>query len=152
VLSYRPAVITDVDALSVLVTRVVRRFIVPDCTPEGAARLLESLAPEQFRARLADDYKYYIALYGDFLAGVVGLKGQSHLYHLFVDEDYFGQGLGTKLCTVCMGEAHARFGTTSFTVNSSVFASGFYSKLGFRQAGPLVIHEGIGSVPMRRDL
>jgi GNAT superfamily N-acetyltransferase len=134
--------------MSTLVRRAAVGFILRDCTEEGGKRLLASLSAAQFDSRLARDYRYHLALSGHSLVGVVGLRGRSHLYHLFVDEDYAGQGLGRQLWNLCRSDARATYGTNRFTVNASVFATDFYLALGFTRTGPLETGQGIGAVPM----
>jgi predicted GNAT family N-acyltransferase len=82
------------------------------------------------------------------LAGVVGIRDHTHLYHLFVDKSAHEQGLGKQLWQVARDHCLALKGDTKFTVNSSNHALAFYQKLGFKATGPAFSKMGIVSTPM----
>lgn len=82
-------------------------------------------------------YMYHVAETGHGLVGVVGVKDNNHLYHLFVAEQYQHQGIARKLWRVAMQACLDKGNPGEFTVNSSSYARGVYKKLGFvEQSGP----------------
>ncbi len=97
-------------------------------------------------------YKYHVAEMDNRLVGVVAVKNNRHLYHLFVAEQYQRQGIAKKLwqsaMEVCLGKGN----TGEFTVNSSEYALGVYEQFGFvAQSGP-EINSGVVYFPMKLNL
>ncbi len=147
-LSYqiRPATAADHTAISALLLPLVDKFIAPDCTPEGSALLRESMQPEAILAYLHADYRYWLAEDNQGLAGVIAVKGQNHLYHLFVAERAQGQGLARKLWASLLANCPEQ---DEFTVNASLYALPMYQHLGFVAEQGQRERMGIVDVPMR---
>ena len=146
----RSAEPTDTLAMSELIEKLVRRYILKDCTPEGRRTLLASVTPEALRDAMERGFQYHVAVGGSDLFGVVGMRDASHLYHLFVVDAARGTGLGRRLWETARDEI-CMHGTAPpvFTVNSSLHAVGFYKALGFQPTGPDEERSGIRSQPMR---
>jgi GNAT superfamily N-acetyltransferase len=140
----------DALAMSELVEKLVRRYVLKDCTPEGRRVVLASVAPEALRDAMDRGYHYHVAVSGTDLFGVVGMRDASHLHHLFVADAARGTGLGRRLWEMARDEI-CMHGTAPpvFTVNSSLHAVGFYKALGFQPTGPEEERSGIRSQPMR---
>ena len=84
------------------------------------------------------------------MAGVVAMRENTHLFHLFVPRALHRQGMARQLWRAARDASIARGNTTGFTVNSSVYALPFYESLGFVATAPRVEADGIAYVPMRR--
>lgn len=147
-MSYRIRVATAADhqAISALVRPLVEKFIAPDCSAEGTRLLLEAMQPQAILSYLHGDYRYWLAEDAEGLAGVIAVKGNNHLYHLFVAERAHGQGLARQLWSRLLAECQDQ---DEFTVNASLYALPMYQHLGFiAEQGPRE-RMGIVDVPMR---
>lgn len=135
----------DAAAISALVRGLAQRWIVPDCSEEGAAALLASMSEEKTRERLQEGYRYVVAERGDRIVGVAALRLPSHLYHLFVSED--AQRLGVARC---LWEAVREYAdpAASVTVNASRHARPVYDRFGFVEVQPEQLDRGILRTPM----
>jgi GNAT superfamily N-acetyltransferase len=120
--------------------------------PQGteAEAFLKTIGPAGIVALMeAPNMLYCKAVVGGQLAGVVALRDNTHLFHLFVDPAFQRQGLSRKLWlhvkTIALSKGHGG----SFTVNSTPSAVPVYRRFGFVATGPQVDKNGISFVPMR---
>ena len=145
----RPANVGEATAISDLIRPLAREYIAHEFSDEGARNLLSSMTPEAIDGYLRSGYRYHVAEDAGCLVGVVGVRDNKHLYHLFVIEGYQGQGLARELWCVakeaCMGAGNPG----EFTVNSSRFALGVYRKFGFAESGLPENSEGVVYFPMK---
>ena len=97
-------------------------------------------------------YRYHVAEKANSLAGVVAVKDNTHLYHLFVAEQYQRKGLAKKLWQVAMEECLSQGNEGEFTVNSSAYAIPVYEQFGFvTRSGPEA-KGGVVYFPMKLTL
>lgn len=145
----RPATPADAGAISALIRAVSHFFTVrPD--GEGAEEFFAEITPEAMADRLASpDYRYRVAEEDGALAGVVAIRENRHLYHLFVVPSEHRRGLARQLWTTAMNEALDAGNPGEFTVNSSLYAVPVYQRFGFRATGPRMETKGIAFVPMK---
>lgn len=144
-ITIRPATAADVEAISRLVSGLSRRFITPDYTPQGTQALLSHQTPAAIAKCLDEGMHYLVAECDGVLVGAAGLIHlRRHLYHLFVDAERHGRGIGRRLWS----ELIAGLEPGPITVNSSKVAIGFYERLGFRSNGPPWEKEGVIAWPM----
>ena len=89
----RPATTGDAAAISRLILSLTRFFTV-DPGGRGAGDFLRSLQPDAVAARLASaSFKTWVAVAnGNDVAGVIVVRGDSHVFHLFVAEPFQGRG------------------------------------------------------------
>jgi GNAT superfamily N-acetyltransferase len=148
-LTIRPATVDDAPAIGSLVLGLLPYLTVhPQAL--GAERFVANVGIDAQRRYLGqDNFRYHVALRGDELLGVVAVRDNTHLFHLFIRETEHGRGLGRRLWELARDEAIARGNPGSFTVNSAQRATGLYLRLGFVPAGSPVEHDGIVDVPMR---
>jgi GNAT superfamily N-acetyltransferase len=135
----RPA---DAPACAALVAALIPelRFANP-----GIERFAASIAPARQAGYIAS-HRYWMAEYQGRLVGLAALRAPRHLFHLFVAADWQGRGLGLQLFRqVTAGDEHL-----PLTLNSSLAAIGFYTRLGFRPTQALQFADGIAYLPMRR--
>lgn len=144
----RPATSFDADAISALISSVMHHLTLhPD--GRGAEQFIASLAPAAIAATIASPNMRYLACFdGGALAGVVAMRDQRHLYHLFVAPAFQRRGLATRLWHVARDEALAHGNPGAFTVNSSILAIPLYQSLGFRAAAGRIEEKGIAYLPM----
>jgi GNAT superfamily N-acetyltransferase len=145
----RPATPADAAAISALILGVSPSFTLrPD--GEGAEDFLATLAPDAIAGYLASpEYAYRVAEEDGAPAGVVAVRENRHLYHLFVAPSFQGRGLSRRLWDAAMDAALRAGNPGEFTVNSSLYAVAIYEKFGFRPTDPRVEQHGIAWVPMK---
>lgn len=145
----RPATPADAGAISALIHGVSAYFTLhPD--GEGADEFFATITPEAIAGYLASPaYAYRVAEDDGALAGVVAIRDNTHLYHLFVAAAHHGRGLARELWTEAMQAALEAGNPGEFTVNSSVYAQPVYERFGFRPTGPRVEEKGIAFIPMK---
>ncbi len=142
----RPAAPADAPALAALVRALAAHFLADPARPEDAAAFLRTLEPDAFAARLADpEFRHHVAEAEGALAGVVAVRGGTHLYHLFVAERFHRRGVATRLWERARREAGS---PPRFTVNASRSAVAVYERWGFTATGPEVVQDGIAFRPM----
>lgn len=146
-ISIRPATIEDAVAISSLTETLARDFIAPDCTEEGAARLLESMSAEATRARFEAGYRYFVAVDDAQTVGVVATRDDSHLFHLFVASSHQRQGLARELWRIAREACLAAGNPGVFTVNSSRRSRAVYESFGF-VAQAETTQNGVPYIPM----
>ena len=69
----REATADDAAAIGELVRGLAHRWIAPDCSDEGVARLLDSMRDANVRARLRDGHHHVVAECGGRIVGVAAL-------------------------------------------------------------------------------
>jgi GNAT superfamily N-acetyltransferase len=143
------ATIEDASSVSDLIRPLAEKYIVCDLPAEGAANLLASVASGAIEKYIRAGYRYHVAEEGGTIIGVVGVRDNSHLYHLFVADRFQGRGIARSLWLVARDACLKSGSSTSFTVNSSVFAVGMYRKRGFVETGPAETKQGVTSIPMK---
>ena len=143
-ISYRSADTSDAKAISDLVGGLSHYFLDDPSSPDGGP-FLASITPEAFAERIsAPNYQYILAESRDGVCGVVAMRDDIHLYHLFVDAKFHNQGVARELWRrVKAGSESSRF-----MVNSSLFAIPVYSRLGFAVAGDVQTKDGVTFQPM----
>jgi GNAT superfamily N-acetyltransferase len=145
----RFATLHDVDAIRSLITSLMPMVTIhPE--GEGAEQFVESFGvPAMRRYVSAPNFRYQLAMLNGELAGVVAVRDNSHLFHLFVARHLHGQGIGRQLWQAAWDDARALGNTGHFTVNSSMGALEMYKHWGFEPTSEPVQQHGIAYVPMR---
>lgn len=146
----RAASTTDIEALSALITHLTQVYIAPTCTEVGAQTLVNAMSVESVAHYFALGYQYHVAMNeAGELVGVVGVKDNSHLYHLFVADSAKGQGLSRQLWELAKAECLAKGNPGTFTVNSALNALHVYQRFGFIALGDIRERGGICDIPMQ---
>ena len=144
-IALRPAVPGDAAVISVLVRGLAQRWIVADCSEEGAATLLASMSEEKTRERLREGYRYVVAERDGDIVGVAALRLPSHLYHLFVAEHAQRLGVARRLWDAVREHADP---DAPITVNASRHARAVYDRLGFVEVESEQLDRGVLRTPM----
>jgi len=143
------ATVVDAKAISELIIPLVRKYILPTCSGDGAKVLLESMNTLSITGYIDSGFNYHIAMEQGEVLAVVGVRNNSHLYHLFVKEQYQGRGLAIKLWELVKNECLSQGNSGVFTVNSAVNAAQLYRKLGFIEQSGIRERAGIKDIPMQ---
>jgi GNAT superfamily N-acetyltransferase len=144
-----PATVSDAAEISALIVELSEPFyLLP--SREGAEPFLSSVSAEAERGYMsAGNFSYYVAKSNNRLAGIVALRDNSHLFHLFVAKAFQGKGLASQLWRVAKAEAQQAGNPGEFTVNSSLNAVPVYERFGFVRQGEVQRMHGIFFQPMR---
>jgi GNAT superfamily N-acetyltransferase len=148
-LTIRLATVDDAPAIGSLILGLLPHLTVH---PQGlgAEKFIANIGIDAQRRYLGqDNFRYHVALQGGELVGVVAVRDNTHLFHLFIKEAQHRKGLGRRLWELARDDAMARGNPGRFTVNSAGRATGLYLRLGFEPAGEPIEHDGIVDVPMR---
>jgi GNAT superfamily N-acetyltransferase len=147
-LHIREATTTDAVNISRLLVALSEKYIAFEFTPQGVDSLLTEMSPDAIENFIQSGYRYHVAELDENLAGVVAVRDNSHLYHLFVAEEYQRKGIARELWQVALGTCLTNGNVGEFTVNSSKFAVPVYEKLGFVvESGPAE-KNGVVFIPM----
>lgn len=115
-------------------------FYLADVQPDLPNWLAETLTEEQFVSRLnSKEYVHRVALLAEEVVGYLCIKGNNHLYHLFVSEQHQGRGIARALWENIV--ECCKFSTC--TVRSSLYAIPIYKRFGFVTSGPAAEKDGV---------
>ncbi|MFT6910750.1 MAG: GNAT superfamily N-acetyltransferase [Oleiphilaceae bacterium] len=132
-----------------LIVPLTKKYVCPTCDESVHDILLNAMSPENVEMYLSANYFYVVATTSnDEVIGVAGIRDNSHLYHLFVDDSYQGKGLSRWLWEEVKAEALNNGNTGRFTVNSAVNAESIYLRFGFKSTEGVRDREGIVDIPM----
>ena len=144
----RLATAEEADSISKLIVPLARKYFTHEFSDEAASAFLESVSPNAIKGYMDAGYRYHVAEEGDELAGVAAVRDHSHLYHLFVSDEWKDHCIGRELWYAAQEASREENPEGTFTVNSSRFAVGFYERLGFKRVGEETERDGVISVPM----
>lgn len=143
------ASVADAEEISALIVGLSEPFYLSP-THEGAEPFLASIGTEAQRAYLAaGNFSYRVARVGARIVGVVALRNNAHLFHLFVAQAFQGRGLARQLWQLVASDARRAGNPGEFTVNSSLDAVPVYEKFGFAREGEVQRVHGVAFQPMR---
>lgn len=143
-----PASLADAEEISALIVELSAPFFASP-TRAGAEPFLASISAEATRGYLsAGNFAYYVARSNEQLAGVVALRDNAHLFHLFVAKPFQGMGLASQLWSIVKSDALRAGNPGEFTVNSSLNAVPAYERFGFVRNGAVQHVHGISFQPM----
>lgn len=146
------ASVGDAQAISHLVRGLAPSFTL-DPSGQGAEAFMDSISADGIlRLMAAPNFVYFKGRVGGELAGVLAVRDNAHLYHLFVHPGYQGRGVARGLWLHARARAEAAGNPGVYTVNSTPGAVPVYEKFGFRAVGLRVETMGMAYVPMRLDI
>ncbi len=144
----RLATIDDAPRISALIRSLSDPFfLVPG--GEGAELFLQSISEAAIQGYVAaQNFCYQVAESEGQLVGVVAVRDNSHLYHLFITPAFQGHGMARQLWQLAKAQAVRAGNPGRFTVNSSLGAVAVYERFGFVVSEPKVVKHGISFQPM----
>ena len=122
------------------------KFIVPGMTTEAAATFLRANDEAALLAYRDAGHVTSVAVIDEQIAGFIAVRPPSHLFHLFVAQQWQRRGVARALWEHVL--EHAGAGIDTFTVNASPYAVPAYLALGFACSAPLACHMGVSFQPM----
>ena len=135
------AELKDADRISQLILPLAMLHFKPIISSFSAKSIAEYIVNSAF--------DYYIAEIQNSLCGLISLRDNKHVYHLFVAEKYQRQGIARALWEHVRFEAAQKGNDGIFTVNSSMNAVEVYEHLGFHKLNYQQEKNGINYVPMQ---
>jgi ribosomal protein S18 acetylase RimI-like enzyme len=138
----------DIRAVGALLELLAREHIIHEFDAHARVLFLTKNNENSIRQFVADGFRYHVAEVNGQIIGFVGVRGNKHLYHLFVANEFQRQGLGRHLWNVARAECLAAGNGGYFTVNSSNNAVVVYEKLGFARTLPMQNDDGVFYTPM----
>ena len=94
----RDATIADAPAISELICRVAQETIFADGPEEGCRYFLAMNTPAAVAGKMSGHaYRYYVAELPDRIVGLAAILNNAHLYHLCIDTNVKGTGVGRSL-------------------------------------------------------
>jgi GNAT superfamily N-acetyltransferase len=131
----RLAHVDDARVIGVLVRRVVRRYILPDQPAGAGVPLLQTMTARRIGECIGAGFRFHVAEIDGTLVGVVAIRDDCHLHHLFVTARHQGRGIGRALWQRALADCRRRAQPARITVNASAFAVPAYLQLGFVPLG-----------------
>ena len=89
--------------------------------------------------------------YDDELMGIISCMSDGYIMHLFVGISYMGRGIASSLLNFIFDLCKTK-GLSYVRLDSSVYARGFYKKMGFIETDDKIIEDGMSYIPMKRYL
>ena len=143
----RPATAADLEGVARLTRELAEEFLIPECTAEGAAELRKHFSLAGVHQRFEAGFRHHVALSGSDLAGVIVMRENRHLLHLFVAKPHQSRGLARALWNVARLACLDAGASGEFTVNSSRGARGVYEAFGFVPQHETIVN-GVPFIPM----
>ncbi|MGI8981615.1 MAG: GNAT family N-acetyltransferase [Pirellulaceae bacterium] len=138
----------DVADVAALLEQLARTSITGEFSPLAQEKFLRSNDAAAIHGFIANGFQYWVAESNQAIIGFVGIRDNSHLYHLFVAKSFQRQGIAHQLWQVAQEACQAAGNPGRYTVNSSNNAVGFYESLGFRRSHPMQDSDGVLYNPM----
>jgi len=142
--SIRVALKSDVVKISNLVASL-SHFYLKNPAHELPEWFENTLTKSAFLSRVeGTEYANFVYEKEGEIVGYIAMKGDSHLYHLFVSENHQGKGLSRALwefaTNICVSNV--------YTLRSSLYAVPVYRKFGFIESDVAGEKDGIDFQPM----
>jgi GNAT superfamily N-acetyltransferase len=147
-IAIRPIEGSDIETVAALLAQLASAYILPGFERPARESFLAKNGPTAIRGFIADGFRYHVAELDGRIVGFVGVRGNSHLYHLFVATPVQRRGIGRALWEAARLACEASGHRGPFTVNASDNAVPVYERWGFRRAGPPRDSNGIVYNPM----
>lgn len=145
----RVATREDAEAISALIHGLAHYFTL-DPNGAGAEEFLKTIAPNSIAEYIgAKNFCYRVGIVHGAIAGVVAIRDNKHLYHLFVASQFQKRGFSVQLWNYIKAEATRLGNPGEFTVNSTPYAVPVYESFGFQSTGEKVETNGIAFIPMK---
>ena len=138
----------DSASIAELISVLANKYIVSEFSEAGKSQFLESNDEDSIRKFINGGFEYFVAEVSGQVVGIVGMRENSHLYHLFVAEKYQGVGLSRQLWEKAKENCLRNGNPGKFTVNSSNNAVGVYESFGFKLSESMQESNGVLFNPM----
>lgn len=146
---------SDLQSGATIAWNLWRKFFIRHCTAQGAKWWQAHLAPVKSNMdKIAQRYAAApISLVATDKSKVIGMVmgKKNELARLLVHQRYHGRGIGRKLVLRYQAQCLRR-GAISITVHASLYAVGFYTKMGYKKTTGVRNLKGLKIQPMKKVL
>ena len=148
-ISIRDATPADAAAISQLVCKSARATIFANGPVNGCNYFLAMNTAAAIAGRMRANYGYYVAEEDGQVVGMIAMRDNEHLYHLFVEQACHGKGIGRRLWDHAREICRRNGNPGHYTVNSTPEAIPIYERFGFVATGKIETRNGLTALPMR---
>ncbi|MFW9641912.1 GNAT family N-acetyltransferase [Vibrio parahaemolyticus] len=138
----------DLSEIMALAMSVNEKHVIPLLSNEGQASIRTALKSDVEKLRDKAIYTAVKASSENQLLGYIAWRDGNYLGQLYVDSNYHGQGIARKL----VEEMKLRCSENKILVKASIYALGFYQKVGFVPLADELSIKGMRYVPMALSL
>ncbi len=148
-ITIRKTVASDAGKISELIHSLMHLFLV-DPDGKGAEHFLQMITPAGLAELMAQPNVNYLLGEGNgVFCGVVAVRNNSHLQHLYIVPSFQRRGVGKYLWEFARDQAITAGNAGQFTVNAVLSAIPFYQRLGFASVGDVTLTGGLRCQPMK---
>ena len=144
----REATKEDSNGMSSLAIALTEKYLAPEFPESAGKKLIMSMSSDSIARNLESDFSYHVAVNDDEIVGLIGIKSNTHLYHLFVSENHQRDGIARLLWEVAKTQCYENGNKEKIIVNSSLYAKGVYEKLGFVAVSGQQERNGVTTISM----
>lgn len=148
-ITIRKAKGSDSRAISELITRNAQSLLQDDFENDGLVFFLNTVNHRAIKDYMEQGFSYLVAQHDDEIVGVVAMKDDSHMFHLFVDKAHHNQGIAKQLWQTILEQSLERGNSGKFTLNSTSYALPIYERWGFLTTDEQQSRYGIRYTPMQ---
>jgi GNAT superfamily N-acetyltransferase len=151
-INIRKTVASDAEKISELIHSLMHLFLVnPD--GKGAEKFLQMISPAGLTELMAlPNVNYLLGEDDGVFCGVVAIRNDSHLQHLYIAPSHQSRGVGKYLWETARDQAITAGNTEQFTVNAVLSAIPFYQRMGFESVGDVTLTGGLRCQPMKLSI
>lgn len=151
-LTIRHATPADVPEISRLIQTVAKQCVLDDFLTEvGKVKFFNATSQDSISEYLQTSCHYWVAEGNNIIKGIIAIKENKHIFHLFVAPNYQGQGIATLLWKEAYQYSLKEGNPGNFTVFSTSSAHTLYKKWGFQETQPFMVKNGMRSIPMKLE-
>jgi GNAT superfamily N-acetyltransferase len=148
-IKFRKTIALDAEKISELIYSLMHLFLA-EPSGKGAENFLQMSTPVGLAAFMAQpNVNYLLGEEDGIFCGVVAVRNNSHLQHLYVAPPFQSRGVGKYLWETARDQALAAGNAGKFTVNASLNAVPFYQRMGFEVVGDVSLTGGLRFQPMK---
>ena len=148
-INIRKTVNSDAEKISELIHSLMHLFLV-DPDGKGAEKFLQMVTPTGLTGLMTlPNVNYLLGEEDGVFCGVVAVRDNSHLQHLYIVPSFQGRGIGKYLWEFARDQAVAAGNAGQFTVNAVLSAIPFYQRMGFESVGDVTLTGGLRCQPMK---
>ena len=138
----------DLDAILELGESVNEEHVVPLLNAEGQQAIRIAFKSDINKIKDPEIYSVIKASVGNDIIGYIGWREENYIGHLYVKTDYHGFGVAKQLVEAMIKMS----GAGVIRVKASIYALGFYRKVGFKAMSEELSVNSIRYVPMELNI
>ncbi|QUJ66505.1 GNAT family N-acetyltransferase [Photobacterium sp. GJ3] len=145
----RQAEVKDATPISALILPALTQHVLPTIAPEARDMLQGTMTADCIKTYLQTGHRYHVAesAQGE-LVGVIGMRDNVHLLHLFIHDAHHGMGISRQLWETAKAECLRHGNQGKFTVNAALNAEKVYLAFGFQRVEGIRNRNGMLDIPM----